>query len=99
MLCGSLDGRGFGEEWIHVYVYMCVCVCVYIYIYICVCVYIYIYTHTHICMAGFLCCSPESITTLLTGYASISNEKLKIKKFKKNRSLWGQSGKWIGDAG
>lgn len=50
-------------------------------------------------MAGFLCCSPESITTLLTGYASISNEKLKIKKFKKNRSLWGQSGKWIGDAG
>ena len=56
-------------------------------------------------MAGFLRCSPESITTLFTGYASIPNEneipneKLKIKKFLKNRSLWGQSGKWIGDAG
>ena len=77
------------------------CVC----IYVCVYIYIYIYTHTHICMSVLLRCSPESITTLFTGYASIPNEneipneKLKIKKFLKNRSLWGQSGKWIGDAG
>ena len=43
----------------------------------CVCMHVCIY------MAEFLCCSPESIT-LLIGYASVPNEKFKIKKkFKK----------------
>ena len=29
------------------------------------------WTHTYICMAEFLCCSPEAITILLTGYTPI----------------------------
>ena len=37
-----------------------------------------------ICMAESLHCSPESITTLLTGYTPIQNKKFKIKnKYKK----------------
>ena len=33
---------------------------------------------TRICMAEFLCCSPETITTLLTGYTLIQNKKFKV---------------------
>ena len=33
-----------------------------------------------ICMAGSLCCSPKTITTLLIGYNPIQNKKLKKKK-------------------
>ena len=36
---------------------------------------------THICMAESLRSSPETITTLLTGYTPIQN-----KKFKKNKN-------------
>ena len=35
---------------------------------------------TCICTAEPLCCTPETITTLLTGYTSKQNEKLKLKK-------------------
>ena len=34
-------------------------------------------TDTCICMAESLCCSPETITTLLIGYTPIKNKKLK----------------------
>ena len=34
----------------------------------------------HICKAGSLCCSPEIIITLLTGYAPKQNEKFGKKK-------------------
>ena len=37
---------------------------------------------THICMAESLLCSPETITTLLTGYVPTQNKEL----FKKNSS-------------
>ena len=36
--------------------------------------------NTCICMAESLCCSPETITTLLIGYTPIKNKKLKKKK-------------------
>ena len=35
-----------------------------------------------ICMAESLCCSPEIITTLLTGYAPLQDKKFKRKKKK-----------------
>ena len=35
---------------------------------------------TCICMAESLCCPPETIMTLLTGYTPIENKKLKKKK-------------------
>ena len=35
--------------------------------------------HVHICMAESLCCSPETITTLLIGYTTIQN-KMFLKK-------------------
>ena len=35
---------------------------------------------TCVCMAESLCCSPETVTTLLTGYIPIQNNKLKKKK-------------------
>ena len=35
---------------------------------------------TYVHMAEFLCCPPESITTLLTGYTPKKNEKLKKKE-------------------
>ena len=38
--------------------------------------------HTCICMAEPLLCSPETITTSLTGYSAIQNKKVKF--FKKN---------------
>ena len=38
---------------------------------------------TCICMAESLCCSPETITTLLTGYTPIQNTKFKSLKKKK----------------
>ena len=38
---------------------------------------------SHICMAEFLCCSPETTTTLLTGYTPIQNKKFKA---------WGEKG-------
>ena len=31
----------------------------------------------YVCMAGSLCCSSESVTTLLIGYTPIQNKKLK----------------------
>jgi len=34
---------------------------------------------TCVCMAESLCCSPETVTTLLTGYIPIQNNKLKKK--------------------
>ena len=34
----------------------------------------------HICIAEFLCCPPETITTLLIGYTPIQNKKLKKKR-------------------
>ena len=37
---------------------------------------------TCICMTEFLCCPPETITTLLIGYTSVQNKKLKKKKNK-----------------
>ena len=40
-----------------------------------------------ICMAESLCCSPETITTLLIGYTPIQNKKLILKK---RRSLLSQ---------
>ena len=40
---------------------------------------------TCICMAESLCSSPETITTLLTGYTSIQNKKLKNKQ---NKTKW-----------
>ena len=36
-----------------------------------------------ICMAESLCCSPETITMLLTGYAPMQDKKFKRKKKKK----------------
>ena len=33
---------------------------------------------TCICMAEFLCCSPETITTWLIGYTPTQNEKFKV---------------------
>ena len=36
-----------------------------------------------ICMAESLCCSPETITTLLIGYTPVQNKKCKLKKKKK----------------
>ena len=41
---------------------------------------------TCVCMAELLCCSPESITTLLISYTAIQNTKSKKKK-KKHRAL------------
>ena len=35
---------------------------------------------TCVCMAEYLCYSPETVTTLLTGYTPIQNKKLKKKK-------------------
>ena len=35
---------------------------------------------TYICIAEFLCCSPETITTLLISYIPIQNKTLKKKK-------------------
>ena len=32
---------------------------------------------TYMCMAESLCCPPDTITTLLTGYIPIQNKKLK----------------------
>ena len=37
---------------------------------------------TCMCMAESLCCSPETITTLLIGYIPIQNKKLQKKKKK-----------------
>ena len=48
-------GEKFGGEWIRMYIYL------YIYLYI----YIYIY------MIEFLCCPPETVTTLLVIYTPI----------------------------
>ena len=31
---------------------------------------------TCICMVESLCCSPETVTTLLTGYTSVQNTKI-----------------------
>ena len=39
-------------------------------------------TDTCICMAEYLCYSPEAITKLLTGYTPIQNKKFKSKKRK-----------------
>ena len=33
---------------------------------------------TCICMAESLCCSPETTTTLLTGYTPVQNKKFKV---------------------
>ena len=41
----------------------------------------------HICMAEFLLCSPETITTLLTGYTPIQNKKFQATK-KREREGW-----------
>ena len=38
-----------------------------------------------ICMAESLCCSPETITTLLIGYTPVQNKKCKLKKKKKKK--------------
>ena len=35
---------------------------------------------TRICMAESLCCSPETVTTLLISYTPIQNKKLKKKR-------------------
>ena len=37
---------------------------------------------TCICMAESLCCSPETLTTLLNGYTPIENKKFKKKNLK-----------------
>ena len=52
LLHGSLDGRGFGGGWMHVYGWL---------------------TYT-------LHCSPDTITTLLTGYTPVQKEMLKKKQ-------------------
>ena len=44
---------------------------------------------TPICNAEFLRSSPETTTTLLTGYTSIQNKKLKVKKKKKKENELG----------
>ena len=44
--------------------------------------------HTYMCMAKFLCCSPEAITTLLTGYTPIWNKKLKNADLTKQKTQW-----------
>ena len=36
--------------------------------------------HVYVCMAESLCCSPETITTLLIGYTPIQHKKLKKKR-------------------
>ena len=41
---------------------------------------------TYMCIAESLCCSPETITTLLIGYTSIQNKKFKF-LFLKNHVL------------
>ena len=41
---------------------------------------------TCVCMTEFLCCPPETITTLLIGYTSVRNKKLKKKKQNKMRT-------------
>ena len=40
---------------------------------------------TRICIAESLCYSPETTTTLLTGYTPIQNKKLKFEKKKKKK--------------
>ena len=42
---------------------------------------------TCICMAESLCCSPETITTLLMGYTLIQNKKLFFKKKKRDEKM------------
>ena len=39
--------------------------------------YVHMYVHTCTCVAKPLCCSPETITTLLISYTPIQNKKLK----------------------
>ena len=46
-----------------------------------------------ICMAESLCCSPETITTLLIGYTPVQNKKCKLKKKKGGRVL-SRSPRW-----
>ena len=41
---------------------------------------------TCICMAESLCCSPETITTLLRGYIPTQNKKLQKKKKKYHKT-------------
>ena len=39
------------------------------------------------CMAEFLCCPPETLTTLLIGYTPIRSKKFNIKKGGEFRSI------------
>jgi len=50
---------------------------------------------TCICMAEFFHCSPETNTTLLTGYSLVQNKKFKVKKKRKNLPCKGRDTSWI----
>ena len=47
--------------------------------------YTLLWKHVHICMAESLCCSPETIITLLIGYTLMQNKQLKVKNKNKKR--------------
>jgi len=53
--------------------------------------YIYIYIHTR--MAEFLCCSSETIITLLTGYTPLQIKSLITSKHMISNSSLGRNGK------
>ena len=55
-------------------------------------------TDTYTCIAESLCCSPETITTLLIDYTSIQNKKCKLLFFKKScfKALKGKTRRLLG---
>ena len=90
---GSLGENGYIYICIYMYMYIYVCMYMYVCIYVCICIYMYTHTYIcmyiciyvciciciymYICMAESLCCSLETITTLLIVCTPIQNKKFK----------------------